>query len=73
MARELEEEEMYRLLFQAMDRLPEPDKEIIMATEFEDRAFADLSREWEVPIGTLLARKSRALKKIQEIIADSIE
>jgi RNA polymerase sigma factor (sigma-70 family) len=71
-AEALEEEEEYRLLFQALRQLPEPDQRIIMATEFEGRTFAELSREWETPIGTLLARKSRAIKKIQEIISEDL-
>jgi len=36
-----------------------------VATEFDGRSFRELSEEWQVPIGTLLARKSRALQKIR--------
>jgi DNA-directed RNA polymerase specialized sigma24 family protein len=36
----------------------------------EGRSFRQLSEEWGVPVGTLLARKSRALKKIKKMLDD---
>jgi len=47
-------------------QLPERDQAIIIATEMEGYSFAELAEKWNVPIGTLLARKSRSLKKIRE-------
>jgi DNA-directed RNA polymerase specialized sigma24 family protein len=38
----------------------------------EERSFKDLAGEWRVPIGTLLARKSRGLEKIREQLTGRI-
>jgi RNA polymerase sigma factor (sigma-70 family) len=60
----MEKKELRSALYRAIDNLSGPEKAIIVATEFDDRSFKELSEEWEIPMGTLLARKSRALKRI---------
>lgn len=52
------------------DTLSEAEKRLIQANEFEGRTFQELSREWEVPLGTLLARKSRAVKRLSSAMAE---
>lgn len=64
--REVERRELMDHVFRAIDSLPPGQRGILIATEFEGRSFRELSEEWEVPIGTLLARKSRALQHIRE-------
>lgn len=64
--REVERKELMDHVFRAIDSLPPGQRGILIATEFEGRSFRELSEEWEVPIGTLLARKSRALQHIRE-------
>jgi RNA polymerase sigma factor (sigma-70 family) len=54
----------------AFDSLSDSEKRLIQANEFEGRTFQDLSREWEVPLGTLLARKSRAVKRLSSALAE---
>jgi RNA polymerase sigma factor (sigma-70 family) len=63
---ELERKEIHAQLYRALDALPPEDRAIILATEFEGASFRDLAEEWEAPLGTLLARKARALKKIRK-------
>lgn len=60
--------ELRELLVAAMDRLSEGEREIVIATELEGFTFRELSELWEVPMGTLLAQKSRALAKLKESI-----
>jgi RNA polymerase sigma-70 factor (ECF subfamily) len=68
-ARTVEKKELIEHVFNAMDLLPPEQRAIMIATEFEGRSYRELSEEWNVPMGTLLARKSRALNKIkQELI-----
>jgi len=68
-ARAVEKEELIEHIFSAMDFLPSEQRAVLIATEFEGRSYRELSEEWNVPMGTLLARKSRALNKIkQELI-----
>lgn len=59
----------WRLLGEEMAGLGSADRAIITATELEGWTFRELSEEWDVPMGTLLARKSRALKKLKDRIA----
>jgi len=42
-----------------------------MATEFENRTYEELSEEWDVPLGTLLSRRHRALSKLNKIILNN--
>jgi RNA polymerase sigma factor (sigma-70 family) len=60
----MEKKELRRALYRAIDQLSGPEKAIVAATEFDDRSFKELAEQWDTPIGTLLARKSRALKHI---------
>lgn len=63
---EAEKGEMLDLVFEAIDELSAGEKAVILATEFEGRPFKELAEEWDIPLGTLLARKSRALDKIRK-------
>ena len=62
---EIEKEEMLDDVFAALERLSDKEKAIVLATEMEGRTFKELAEDWGIPIGTLLARKSRALDKIR--------
>ena len=64
--REVERKELMDFVFRAVDILPPEQRAVLIATELDGRSFRELSEEWQVPIGTLLARKSRALQHIKE-------
>jgi RNA polymerase sigma factor (sigma-70 family) len=53
-------------LFRAMDELKEEETSLLLAHEFEGRSFQELSEDWDIPVGTLLARKSRAVSKLRK-------
>lgn len=59
-------EERYAALYAAIDRLRPDEKALVVATELEGRSFRELADEWDIPIGTLLSRKKRALDKIKK-------
>jgi len=63
---EVEKKELIDHIFEALDSLPPESRAVVIATEFEGRSFRELSEEWKIPIGTLLARKSRALQQLRE-------
>ena len=65
---EYEKEDLYARIYEAVNALDDPHKAVVVETEFKGRTFRELSREWGIPIGTLLARKSRALKKIRKVL-----
>jgi RNA polymerase sigma factor (sigma-70 family) len=71
-ANALEQKEIRESVVKAIDNLNDEQRAVVIATEFEDRSFRELSEEWEIPIGTLLARKSRALQKIKSELAGTV-
>jgi RNA polymerase sigma factor (sigma-70 family) len=56
-----------RRLMDSIEALPKDQKAILIATEFDDKSFTELSAKWNVPVGTLLARKSRAIAQLRLI------
>jgi RNA polymerase sigma factor (sigma-70 family) len=66
----LNETEIRQRLFECIESLSAVQKAIFIETEFNGRSFKELSRDWDVPLGTLLARKSRALKRIRIALTD---
>ena len=62
---EVEKKELREKIFNSINNLNEKQRAVVIATEFEGISFRDLSEQWGIPVGTLLARKSRALKKIK--------
>lgn len=68
----LEKEESRSLIFQAIDELRAEEKAVVVATESDNIAFRELSELWDIPLGTLLARKSRALKKLRKTLSSYI-
>ncbi len=63
---EIEKNDMIEALYSSIDSLDEEEKSIIYLTEFESRSFREISEESGIPVGTLLSRKSRAMKKIRK-------
>ena len=58
-------------LREAISQLRPDEQALILATEYEDRTYEELSEEWEIPLGTLLSRKHRALSKLQKILINN--
>jgi RNA polymerase sigma factor (sigma-70 family) len=71
-AESLDREEASEAMFEAMDDLPEAQREVLVATELEGRSFKELAEEWNVPIGTLLARKHRAIRALRETLTGGV-
>lgn len=65
-AGELQKREIREALFGAIDSLTEDQRAIICMTELEGVSFREAAEVLSVPLGTLLARKSRAMAKIRE-------
>jgi RNA polymerase sigma-70 factor (ECF subfamily) len=56
------------MLQEAISQLRPDEQAVILATEFEGQSYEELSEEWDVPVGTLLSRKHRALSKLHRIL-----
>jgi len=59
-------EELRKEIREAIDSLPEKQREVIMETEFNGTRISALSERTGTPQGTLLARKHRGLRIIQK-------
>lgn len=56
---------LIKRLSEAIDQLEPKQRAVFIATEFDGKTFKELSIAWQEPIGTLLSRKSRAMKSLQ--------
>ena len=70
-AEDAERERMTDALFDALDRLKSAEREVVVLTEFEGKSFAECASIFGEPVGTLLSRKSRALKKVRAMLEES--
>ncbi len=68
-AQAMDREEANELLNEAIDALPSAQREVLVATELEGRSFKELAEEWQTPIGTLLARKHRAIRSLRDTLS----
>jgi RNA polymerase sigma-70 factor (ECF subfamily) len=66
-----EHEMMIDSMFELIEELNPDQQEIIIRTELEGQTFESLSREWDIPIGTLLSRKHRAMSKLQKLFIEN--
>jgi RNA polymerase sigma factor (sigma-70 family) len=55
-------------LFEALAALPSEQREIWIATELEGCEFHEIAERTGIPLGTLLARKNRANKKLRKML-----
>jgi RNA polymerase sigma factor (sigma-70 family) len=62
--------ELTRRLGQAISSLEPKQRAVFIATEMDGLSFRELSERWDEPIGTLLSRKSRAVKTLREMLKD---
>lgn len=56
----------------ALDVLDPKQRAVFLATELDGKSFKELSALWDEPIGTLLSRKSRAVKALKKMLNDEI-
>jgi RNA polymerase sigma factor (sigma-70 family) len=70
MQQELDASEIRQRLIKALDGLVPDQRAIWIATELDGYTFRELAKEWDLPIGTLLARKHRANAALQKELRD---
>ena len=69
-AQEERAERVHRLT-DAIGKLEPRQRAILIATELRGKSFRELSEEWGEPIGTLLSRKSRAVKTLRILLQET--
>ncbi len=65
-----EKREFVHRLGEAISTLEPKQRAVFIATEMDGISFKELSERWHEPIGTLLSRKSRAVKSLRELLND---
>ncbi len=68
--KEVARSELKTKVFEAIESLSDVEKAVVIETEVNGRSFRELSQEWGIPLGTLLARKSRALAKVRKLLKE---
>lgn len=68
----MDREEARDALAEAIEDLPRAQRDVLVATELEGRSFKELAEEWQTPIGTLLARKHRAMNALREMLTGGV-
>jgi RNA polymerase sigma-70 factor (ECF subfamily) len=67
---EYEKKELRERLFEEIEALEPDQRAVIVANMLMGKTFEALSNEWNTPIGTLLARKHRAIRVLREKLCD---
>jgi RNA polymerase sigma factor (sigma-70 family) len=62
--------EIRQRLIKALDELEPNQRAVWVATEIDGYSFRDLSEQWDLPMGTLLARKHRAVAALRIMLQD---
>lgn len=57
-------------LFEALDRLSEIEKQVVIAHELEGTSFKHMTNAWSIPQNTLISHKSRAMQKLRKYFLD---
>jgi RNA polymerase sigma factor (sigma-70 family) len=70
MQAELDSSEIRERLVKALDHLKPDQRAVWIATELDGALFRELAERWGLPIGTLLARKHRAVAALQKELHD---
>ncbi len=60
--------ELNAVIYEAVDCLPEAEREVFVRTVFDGHSFREIAEETGIPIGTLLWRKSQAVKKMRQML-----
>lgn len=63
-----QDERSIQRLREAMEKLPDADREVLMLRHQGQMGFKEIAELLGEPVGTLLARHHRALKKIRELL-----
>ena len=69
--RRLEQAEVVDRLQDALQKLPQPDREIVLLRHYGGLSFKELAEQFEMPIGTVLAKVHRGLKRLKGMLREN--
>lgn len=71
--KQLLNDELKEMLKKAIEKLDDKSRYVFVATEIYGKSFKELSIETGEKLGSLLSRKSRAMKKLREYLMEYVE
>ena len=54
----------------ALEQLPEKDREIIILRHYGQLSFKEIAEQFDIPIGTALAKVHRGLKRLHKLMVE---
>ncbi|RMH64341.1 MAG: sigma-70 family RNA polymerase sigma factor [Calditrichaeota bacterium] len=70
--RDVEQNEIRREVWVALERLNPRDREILVLREFQDYSYQQIADMLEIPVGTVMSRLYNARKALKHELADKI-
>lgn len=67
---DLNRSEQIDRLQQAIEQLPDPEREVICLRHFSQMSFKEVAEVMDTPLGTALARAHRGLARLRELMED---
>ena len=64
----VERKELYKLIMDALEKLPDEQKQIILLREVEGMSYKEIGEVMDIPEGTVMSRLYYARKKLQKIL-----
>jgi RNA polymerase sigma-70 factor (ECF subfamily) len=58
------------MLRQAMQRLPDEFREVIVLREFEELSYKEIAEVVKIPVGTVMSRLARARGRLKQLVAN---
>lgn len=69
-ARTLQRKRLYARIMDAMQELPEDQRQVVLLRELEGMSYREIAEAMEIPEGTVMSRLYYARKKLQKLLAD---
>lgn len=67
-SKKLERKETYKLIMDALEKLPADQKQVILLRELEGLSYKEISDVMDIPEGTVMSRLFYARKKLQKLL-----
>lgn len=67
--RALERKELQRLILEALDKLPDEQRQIVLLREVDGLSYKEIADVMEIPEGTVMSRLYYARQKLQKLLA----
>ena len=68
-ARAYERKQLYAHIMDALEKLPEDQKQVLLLRELEGLSYKEIADVMEVPEGTIMSRLFYARKKMQKLLS----